>query len=57
MLLLLWMLAKCGLVDAVVDAKVNQEVNRNFMKATVSVICYRHKVLANGESPKMGGVQ
>ena len=47
------MLAKCGLVDAVVDAKVNQEVNRNFMKATVSVICYRHKVLANGESPLM----
>lgn len=33
--------------------KVNQEVNRNFMKATVSVICYKHKVLANGESPLM----
>ena len=24
------MLAKCGLVDAVVDAKVNQEVNQKF---------------------------
>ena len=33
--------------------KVNQEVNQYFMKASVSVICYKHKVLANGESPLM----
>jgi hypothetical protein len=33
--------------------KVNQEVNQDFMKASVSVICYKHKVLANGESPLM----
>ena len=33
--------------------KVNQEVNRIFMKATISIICYKHKVLANGESPLM----
>ena len=33
--------------------KVNQEVNQNYMKASVSVICYKHKVLANGESPLM----
>ena len=35
-----------------VDAKkVNQEVNR--MKTSISVVCYKHKVLANGESPLM----
>ena len=33
--------------------KVNQEVNRIFLKATISIICYKHKVLANGESPLM----
>ena len=33
--------------------KVNQEVNRIFMKAAISIICYKHKVLANGESPLM----
>ena len=33
--------------------KVNQEVNQDCMKASVSVICYKHKVLANGESPLM----
>ena len=32
---------------------LTRKVNRNLMKATVSVICYKHKVLANGESPLM----
>lgn len=36
------------------DAKVNREVNQiSQMKATISIVCYKHKVLANGESPLM----
>ena len=33
--------------------KVNREVNQNPMKTTVSVVCYHHKILTNGESPIM----
>gem|GEM_PF-6971477 len=33
--------------------KVNQEVNQKPMKTSVSVVCYKYKVLANGESPLM----
>ena len=32
---------------------LTRKVNQDFMKASVSVICYKHKVLANGESPLM----
>ena len=33
--------------------KVNQEVNQRIMDATISVVCYKSKVLSNGESPIM----
>ena len=33
--------------------KVNREVNQRIMDATISVVCYKSKVLSNGESPIM----
>ena len=33
--------------------RLTRKVNQNTMNASVSVICYRHKMLANGESPIM----
>ena len=41
------------LVDAVVDVKSQPRSQPKPMKTCVSVVCYRYKVLANGESPLM----
>lgn len=39
----------CGKVNCC----VNQESTTIFMKATINVVCYKWKVLVNGESPLM----
>ena len=39
-------------VDVTVDVKKSTKKSTVIlMKASISVICYKHKVLANGESP------
>ena len=40
-------------VDATVDAKKSTKKSTKIMSTTVSVVCYKWKTLANGESPLM----
>ena len=40
-------------VDATVDAKISTKKSTKIMKTSVSVVCCKWKILANGESPLM----